>query len=95
MLNAISKRTRPSSRDAILDESHMKKNTRLYVMNSHQAQSLTGKSTTVSQLTSRYVPLINVNQAKSHKSQRQYDIQHRIGEIQMAMLERNSQKFTP
>jgi len=61
MLNAISKRTRPSSRDAILDESHMKESTRLYAMNSHQAQGLTCKSTTVQQLTSRYVPLIEVN----------------------------------
>ena len=33
--NAISKRIRPSSRDAILDESHMKKSTRLYAINSH------------------------------------------------------------
>ena len=68
MLNAISKRTRPSSSDAILDESHMKESTRIYTMNSHQAQSLTGKSTTVQQLTPRYIPLIEVNLAKSHES---------------------------
>jgi len=61
MLNVISKRTRPSSRDAILDEPHMKESMRLYAMNSQQAQSLTGKSTTVQQLTPRYVPLIEVN----------------------------------
>jgi len=35
MLNAILKRKRPSSRDAILDESHMKTRTRLYAMNSY------------------------------------------------------------
>jgi len=35
MLNAISKRITPSSRDAILDELHMKGSTRLYAMNSH------------------------------------------------------------
>jgi len=95
VLNAISKRTRPSSRYAILDESHMKESMRLYAMNSHQAQSLIGKSNTIQQLTSRYVPLIEVNQAKSHESQGQYDIQHRVREIQMAMLECNSQKFIP
>jgi len=72
----------------------MKESTRLYAMNSHQAESLTGKSATIQQLTSRYVPLIEINQAKSHESQGQYDIQHRVGEIQRAMLERNSQKFT-
>jgi len=74
MLNAISKRTRPSSSDAILDELHMKESTRLYAMNSHQAQSFTGKFTTVQQLTSMYAPLIEVNQAKPHESQGQYDI---------------------
>jgi len=63
-------------------------------MDSHQAQSLTSKSITVQQLTSRYIPLIEVTQTKSHESQGQYDTQHRAGKTQMAMLERNSQKFT-
>jgi len=94
MQNAISKKTRPSSSDAILDESHMKESTRLYTVNSHQAQSLTGKSTTFQQLIPRYIPLIEVNPTKSHGSQGQNDIQHRAREIQMAVLERNSQKFT-
>ena len=93
MLNAISKRTRPSSRDAILGESHTKEKTRLYAMDSHQAQSLTCKSTTIPQLTPRYIPLIGVNQAKSHESQGQHDIQHRVGKIEMAMLERNFTKI--
>ena len=61
MLNAISNRTRSSSRDAILDKSHMKKSARLYTINSHQVQILTGKPTTVQQLSSRYAPLIEVN----------------------------------
>jgi len=77
-----------------LGESHIKENTRLYAMHSHQAQSLTSKSTTVQQLTLRYIPLIEVNQAKSHESQGKCDMQHRVGEIQVTMLERNSQKFT-
>jgi len=61
MLNVISKKTRPSSRDAILGESHMKENIRLYAMDSHQIRSLTDKSTTVQQFTLRYIPLIEVN----------------------------------
>ena len=93
MLKAISKRTRPSSRDAILDESHMKGMMRLYAINSHQAQSLTGKSTIVKQPTPRYVPLIKVNQAKPHESQGQYDIQHRVGELRMTMLKYNFTKI--
>ena len=47
MLNVISKRTKPSSRDAIMDESHMKGSIRLYTMNSQKTQSLTGRTTTV------------------------------------------------
>jgi len=39
MLNVISKRTRPSSRDAMVDESHTKGNVRLYVMNSQGTKS--------------------------------------------------------
>ena len=35
MLNVISKRAKPSSKDAIFDESDMKGNMRLYAMNSH------------------------------------------------------------
>ena len=35
MLNVISKITKPSSRDAIMDELHMKGSMRLYAMNSH------------------------------------------------------------
>ena len=92
MLDAILKRTRPSSRDAILVESYMKESTRLYAMSSHQAQSLTSKSTTVKQLTPRYVPFIQANEAKSHESQGKHDIQHRAGEIQLAMLECNFTK---
>ena len=81
MLNVIAKRTIPSSRDAIMDESHMKESMRLYVMNSHYAQNLTGNSTTIQQLTPRHVPLIKVSQAKPHESQGQYNIQHRAGEL--------------
>ena len=47
MLNVISKRTKSSSRDAIMDESHKKGDMILYVMNSRKAQSLIGKYTTV------------------------------------------------
>ena len=39
MLNVISKRTRPGSRDAMVDESHTKGNVRLYVMNSQGTKS--------------------------------------------------------
>ena len=35
MLHVISKRTKPSPRDAIMDKAHMKGNMRLYTMNSH------------------------------------------------------------
>ena len=47
MQNMISKRARQSSKGVIVDESHIKESTRLYVMDSHQAQNLTEKSTTV------------------------------------------------
>ena len=43
MLNVISKKTEPSSRDAMMDESHKKGNMRLYAIDSQKAQSLTGK----------------------------------------------------
>ena len=36
MLNVISKRTKPSSRDAMMDESHMKGSMRLYVIDSQE-----------------------------------------------------------
>ena len=62
MLKAVSNRTRPSSRDTIMEESHKERCMRLYVMNSYQTQkSLTGKPTTIKQLTPRYVLLIKVN----------------------------------
>jgi len=35
MLNVISNKTRPRSRDAIMIESHMKGSMRLYAINSH------------------------------------------------------------
>ena len=75
----------------------MKENTRLYAIDSHQPQNLTSKSTTV-QHTPKYIPFIEVNQAKSHKSQGQYDIQHRVGEPQVAMsntLHENSHQNGP
>ena len=55
MLNVVLNQTVPSSRDTIIDESHMKGGMRLYAINSHWAQSL------VQQLTARYVPLIKVS----------------------------------
>ena len=36
MLNVISKRTEPSSKDAMMDELHKKGNVRLYVMDSQE-----------------------------------------------------------
>ena len=49
----ISKRTKPSFGDVIMEESYIKGNIRLYKMDSQQAQNLTGKSTTVNVLTPR------------------------------------------
>ena len=47
MLNVISKRTKPSSRDAMMDESHKKGNMRLYAIDGQKVQSLIGRTTTV------------------------------------------------
>ena len=42
MLKAVLKRTKSSSRDAIMEESYMKGSHRLYALNSQQAQNRTG-----------------------------------------------------
>ena len=47
MLNVISKRTKSSSRDAMMDESHKKGSVRLYAKIVKKAQNLTGRTTTV------------------------------------------------
>ena len=47
MLNVISKRTKPSSRHAMMDELHKKGCMRLYAIDSQKAQNLTSRTTTV------------------------------------------------
>ena len=66
MPNLISKRNMPSSRDAFMDESHKKRNMRLYVVNSHYVQHLTVILPQSMQLTqkchlSRLIRLNNMN----------------------------------
>jgi len=47
-------------------------------MNSHRAENLTGKPTTIKQRTPRYVPLIKVNQVKIHESKKATGMQHKV-----------------
>jgi len=47
MLNVVSKRKEPSSRDAMMDESHKKGNVRPYAIDSQEGSKFTGRTTTV------------------------------------------------
>jgi len=67
----------PSSRDAFMDESHKKRNMRLYVVNSHYVQHLTSHSTTINATHSK-MPLIEVNQIEQYESQGL--VAHNIGQ---------------
>jgi len=71
VLNVISKKTKPSSRDVIMYESHIKGSMRLYATNSLWTQSLTGKSISVKQLTAIICLTYQGQSSKPHESQGQ------------------------